>query len=79
MEVQGAISKAKLARKVGREMTVLVDEVHAKGIVARSAADAPEIDGLVHVATKKAFHPGDLVRVVVTAAGEHDLTAKLAA
>jgi ribosomal protein S12 methylthiotransferase len=79
MAVQGAISKAKLARKVGREMTVLVDEVHSKGIVARSAADAPEIDGLVHVATKKAFHPGDLVRVVVTAAGEHDLTAKLAA
>ena len=79
MAVQGEISKAKLARKVGREMTVLVDEVHSKGIVARSAADAPEIDGLVHVATKKAFHPGDLVRVVVTAAGEHDLTAKLAA
>jgi len=79
MAVQGAISKAKLARKVGREMTVLVDEVHAKGIVARSAADAPEIDGLVHVATKKAFRAGDLVQVVVTAAAEHDLKAKLAA
>jgi len=79
MEVQGEISHAKLARKVGREMTVLVDEVHARGIVARSAADAPEIDGVVHVATRKAFQPGDLVRVVVTAASDHDLTARLAA
>jgi ribosomal protein S12 methylthiotransferase len=79
MQVQGEISKARLARKVGRELTVLVDEVHAKGFVARSAADAPEIDGLVHVATKKSFRAGDFVQVVVTAASEHDLTAKLAA
>src|SRR5512135_2329706 len=49
MYLQEEISAAKLAKKVGQTMTVLVDDVDEEGAVARSAADAPEIDGLVYV------------------------------
>ena len=50
MAVQERISAARLKRKVGKTLTVLVDEVDDEGAIARSAADAPEIDGVVHVA-----------------------------
>src|SRR5690348_15425022 len=49
MEVQAEISAAKLQQKIGRILTVLVDEANEEGAVARSAADAPEIDGLVRI------------------------------
>jgi ribosomal protein S12 methylthiotransferase len=47
MELQEDISAELLAAKIGREIDVLVDEVDDEGTIARSAADAPEIDGLV--------------------------------
>ena len=47
MELQQQVSIRKLARKVGKEMLVLIDEVDEEGATGRSAADAPEIDGLV--------------------------------
>ena len=85
MEVQAVISRSKLKAKVGRTMTVLVDEVtkgcsgNAASVIARSAADAPEIDGVVHVRGAKKAQPGEFLQVRITASTEHDLEAELAA
>ncbi len=76
MERQSAISRARLARQVGRKMVVLVDEVGADAIRARGPGDAPEIDGVVFVDPSWELDPGDFVEVVVTAADEHDLYAE---
>ncbi|KRE95003.1 ribosomal protein S12 methylthiotransferase RimO [Frateuria sp. Soil773] len=78
MAVQAEISAAKLQRKIGRTIKVLVDEADAAGAVARSAADAPEIDGTVLIADGQKLRPGQFVEVVVEAADEHDLHARLA-
>jgi len=75
MRLQAAISRDKLARKVGRTFDVLVDETAGALAIARSAADAPEIDGVVKVKGARGAKPGDLLRVTVTAAAEHDLLA----
>ena len=76
MTLQAGISKAKLLAKVGRTMSVLVDEISGDGVVvARSSCDAPEIDGTVIVSSKQSHSPGDIVRVRITGAGEHDLWA----
>ncbi len=77
MQVQAAISREKLAAKVGRTLDVLVDEVSGTRAVGRSHADAPEIDGVVRIANAKGVKPGDIVRVKVTRADEHDLEASL--
>src|SRR5262249_53170605 len=59
MQVQGEISRAKLARKVGRTLEVMVDEAAAGGrAIARSHADAPEIDGVVRVKGAQHAKPG---------------------
>lgn len=78
MAVQAEISAAKLQRKIGRTMKVLVDEAGADGAVARSAADAPEIDGTVLIADGQKLRPGQFVDVVVESATDHDLHARLA-
>ena len=78
MAVQADISAAKLQRKLGRTITVLVDTAGADGAVARSAADAPEIDGSVLIADGQKLRPGQFVEVVVERADEHDLHARLA-
>ena len=78
MAVQAEISAAKLQRKIGRTIKVLVDEAGADGAVARSAADAPEIDGSVLIADGQSLKPGQFVEVVVEGASEHDLIARLA-
>lgn len=78
MTVQAEISAAKLQRKIGRTLQVLVDSVSADGAIARSAADAPEIDGSVLVANGQMLKPGQFVDVVVDAADAHDLHAHLA-
>ncbi|TAM94211.1 MAG: 30S ribosomal protein S12 methylthiotransferase RimO, partial [Rhodanobacteraceae bacterium] len=77
MEVQAEISATKLQRKIGHTLKVLVDEVDADGAVARSMADAPEIDGVVRIADGAALKPGQFVDVRVTGAGAHDLEATL--
>jgi ribosomal protein S12 methylthiotransferase len=77
MAVQAEISAAKLQRRIGETMTVLVDSASADGAVARSASDAPEIDGTVLIADGQALKPGQFVEVVVEAATEHDLHARL--
>jgi len=76
MEVQAAISADKLRRKVGSTQIVLVDEVHEDHLVARSAADAPEIDGNVIIDGGWDLEPGDFIEVRVIAADEHDLYAE---
>ena len=75
METQEKISAARLKAKIGRTLTVLVDEVGSDGAVARSAADAPEIDGLVHINQGKGLKLGEFAQVRVTRANSHDLWA----
>jgi ribosomal protein S12 methylthiotransferase len=78
MKLQEGISARRLRRKLGQSLTVLVDELHADGAVARSSADAPEIDGVVHVASARGLKAGEFAKVRVTRAGDHDLWAELA-
>lgn len=76
MAHQQAISAARLQTKIGKEISVLVDEIDEDGdAIGRSSADAPEIDGCVYLSSEKTLKPGDLVRAVVTDADEYDLWA----
>ncbi|TFF72065.1 30S ribosomal protein S12 methylthiotransferase RimO [Aeromonas taiwanensis] len=79
MELQQQVSIRKLARKVGKEMLVLIDEVDEEGATGRSAADAPEIDGLVYLNGETGLKPGDMVKVRIDEADEYDLWASLIA
>ena len=76
MAHQQLISTERLARKVGTELEVLIDEVDDEGAVGRSSADAPEIDGSVFVESSHPLKPGDIVRVRVTESDEYDLWAE---
>jgi ribosomal protein S12 methylthiotransferase len=76
MEVQAEISEARLAVKVGREIEVIIDEIGEHGALARSHADAPEIDGVVIIDEPGDWRVGDIVRVRVNASDEHDLYAE---
>jgi ribosomal protein S12 methylthiotransferase len=81
MQTQQAISAAKLQRKIGQTMTVLVDELDEEHpvAIARSYADAPEIDGNVFVEDidKTQIQAGQRLRVEITDADEYDLYARL--
>lgn len=81
MQTQQAISAAKLQRKIGQIMTVLVDELDEEHpvAIARSYADAPEIDGNVFVEDidKTQIQAGQRLRVEITDADEYDLYARL--
>jgi ribosomal protein S12 methylthiotransferase len=73
MAVQAEISARRLAAKVGREIQVIVDAEDEAGSVARSRADAPEIDGVVYLDGVHGLAPGTRLTVRVEDAGEHDL------
>ena len=75
MAHQQAISAQRLAQKIGQEIDVLVDEVSDEGIIARSSADAPEIDGVVYVSAQRRMTPGEIIRVKVTDSDPYDLWA----
>jgi ribosomal protein S12 methylthiotransferase len=77
MQLQEKISARRLKRKVGKVLDVLVDEVAPGGAVARSAGDAPEIDGVVHVEGAGKIAPGDRLRVKVHKSDAHDLWARM--
>jgi ribosomal protein S12 methylthiotransferase len=78
MALAAGISAEKLAAKVGQRMRVLVDHVDADGAVARSAADAPEIDGVVRIAKPgRALKAGDWAEVRITAADQYDLAGTI--
>lgn len=76
MLTQEAISARRLERFVGRDIEVLVDAVGEDGAIARSMADAPEIDGSVHLPGAK-VEAGTRIRVRVTASDAHDLEAEV--
>ena len=77
MELQEEISRQKLQYKIGRTMQVLVDEVSDEGALARSSADAPEIDGVVTIKNGAGLRQGDFATVRVTGADVHDLMAEV--
>ena len=77
MHTQARISAARLTKKIGRTLDVLVDAVDGNTAIARSSADAPEIDGVVRVAGGDKLKVGAFARVVVTGADAHDLDARI--
>nr|WP_317402840.1 30S ribosomal protein S12 methylthiotransferase RimO [Plesiomonas shigelloides] len=77
MQVQQEVSALRLQEKIGREMLVIIDEVDEEGAVARSMADAPEIDGAVYLNGETNLNVGDIVRVKVEHSDEYDLWASL--
>jgi ribosomal protein S12 methylthiotransferase len=79
MAVQENISAKRLKARIGRTLTVLVDQAGDKTALGRSSADAPEIDGVVHIANACGLKPGDFVQVRITRADIHDLHGEVAA
>ncbi len=78
MEAQSQISYQKLSAKIGQSIRVIVDSIDDKGVVARSAADAPEVDGLVFIEDITAgLAAGDFVDVKIIDNNEHDLWAEM--
>lgn len=77
MAVQEEISTARLTRKIGKRMTVLVDEIQKNKAIARSSADAPDIDGVVYIDNAKTMKPGEFIEVEITSSDAHDLWAKV--
>ena len=78
MATQQEISTKKLQAKIGQVVEVLVDEANAEQIVARSAADAPEIDGNVFIQPNSDVQAGDFIQVRIDDADEYDLYGALA-
>lgn len=77
MAHQAEISAARLQNRVGKIETVLIDEIAEEGAVARSKADAPEIDGQVFIDGATHLNVGDFIDVRLEEADEHDLWAHL--
>lgn len=77
MAVQEAVSLARMESKIRSTQRVIVDETVRGGAIARSMADAPEIDGIVHVSkpkgNRKKLVPGDMIDVLIDGADAHDL------
>ncbi len=74
METARKISTEKLARKIGNEIEVIVDEIDDEGAVCRTKADAPEIDGNLFIEENfDKISVGDILKVNVTAASDYDL------
>ena len=79
MQLQQQISAQRLQRKVGTVQRVLIDEVGPTVATGRTSADAPEIDGIVEIATgRRKLKAGEFVDVRITSAAEHDLRGTLA-
>jgi ribosomal protein S12 methylthiotransferase len=78
MQHQQAISTALLSERVGKTVEVIVDEIDDDGAIARSAWDAPEIDGNVFVNGETGLSVGELVRVTVEASDDYDLWGSVA-
>ena len=77
MELAAELSAARLAEKVGRRMQVLIDRIDDGGAVARSAGDAPEIDGGVRIGGAALPAVGSFAQVRITGSGAYDLEAVL--
>jgi ribosomal protein S12 methylthiotransferase len=77
MQKSATISAAKLATKVGQRMAVLIDSVDGNTAVARSMADAPEIDGVVKIVKGGKLKIGEFADVEIIGSSDHDLEAKV--
>jgi ribosomal protein S12 methylthiotransferase len=79
MERAAAISAKRLAARVGQEVRVLVDQVLADVALARSAAEAPEIDGVVRIVRESGvpLGAGQWADVKLVSADTYDLTGRL--
>ena len=77
MERAAAISAERLSARVGRKMRVLVDSIDKTTAIARSEADAPEIDGVVRITRAGKLRAGDWADVEITSADAYDLKARL--
>jgi ribosomal protein S12 methylthiotransferase len=77
MERAAAISTRRLAARIGQRARVLVDEVSAGAALARSAAEAPQIDGVVRIAAAAGVRAGDWAEVEIVGADAYDLTGRL--
>ena len=75
MQKQSDISTAKLQAKIGLEYQVIIDEVTPEGAVGRCYADAPEIDGNVHLTDEFDVEPGDIIWAQIIHSNEYDLWA----
>ena len=75
MQLQQEISANRLKQKIGKTLDVLVDEIDEDGIIGRSKADAPEVDGLVYVDNLSGMNVkvGDVIKVTITNSDEYDL------
>ena len=73
MALQQSISSQKLQQKVGSTQTVLIDSVSETGSIGRTVADAPEIDGVVHLPGITELNAGDWVEADITGADDYDL------
>ena len=73
MEKQQAISARILKNKIGKRLSVLIDETGPNGAKGRSKADAPEIDGNVYVTSRRPVRVGDIVSVKIDRADSYDL------
>jgi len=77
MERAAAISAQRLSARIGQRMRVLVDAIEKTTAIARSEADAPEIDGVVRIAKASKLRPGDWAEVEIVSADAYDLTGRL--
>lgn len=75
MQLQQEISAQRLQQKIGKTLAVIVDEIDDEGIIGRSMADAPEIDGVVYVdnLSEMEVSVGQIISVTITNADEYDL------
>jgi ribosomal protein S12 methylthiotransferase len=78
MRHQEDISTQRLEAKIGRMLTVLVDDIDEEGAIARSEGDAPDIDGLVYIDDGHDLEIGEFVEVTINDCDVHDLYASLA-
>ncbi|MER9055207.1 radical SAM protein [Mesorhizobium sp. M0910] len=73
MQRQQKISATQLTRKIGKRLPVLIDEAHGNSAKGRTKYDAPEIDGSVHIQSRRPLRAGDIVTVKIDRADAYDL------
>ena len=81
MEAQAEVSAARAAAQVGRKIDVIIDGADDQspgGWIGRSKADAPEVDAVVYVTSRKPLQSGDIVRAKITGADDYDLYGETA-
>ena len=75
MQLQQEISAERLKQKIGQTLDVIVDEIDNEGIIGRTKADAPEVDGLVYIENLSGtpLKVGEFIKVTITNSDEYDL------